>query len=144
MKIKKENIVMMNAECESIASVSLFSRCRRGWNWRFVFKEARRADGTRATSVTTVPLFKSRCGLDVLVSPYLGGRCEDSVVEQIADEFRDLHVRAREEGVEVRSEPDRNFERHIIGAPIDSDIVKDFAATLTGIRRALVDVVASK
>ena len=121
---------------------SLFSRCRRGWNWRFAFKEERLADGTRATSVTTVPLFKSRCGLDVLVGPYPGGRREDSVAEEIAEAFRDLHLRACEDGVSVKSAPDRNFERHIIGEPIDSDRVKDFAATLAGIRRALVDVVA--
>ena len=124
------------------AGDSLFSRCRRGWNWRFVFKEVRRADGTHATVVTTVPLFKSRCRLDVLISPYPGSRREDSVAEEIADAFRDLHIQACESGVSVELAPDRNFERHIIGALIDSDIVKDFAATLAGIRRVLVDVKA--
>ena len=126
------------------APKSLFDRCRRGWNWHFVFDETSLEDGTRAVVVRMIPLFKTVYGLDMIISPYPGGRREDTVVEAIHEAFRDLSVDAAEDGVPIRDISDCNFEKLAIAAPVDSGIVQRFVAALSRIRRVFVEFKASE
>ena len=118
----------------------LYSRCKRGWNWHFTFSETRR-NGKAVTVVRQELLWRSKSGLDVIVSkyPYGHGAREDAVMEAINGVVSELHVAGCEKDVLIEEVSGRNFDSIIIGASIDSEIGQDFARSLADIRRVIVD-----
>ena len=116
---------------------NLYDRCKRGWNWRFVF-DATLRDGNAATVVRQGLLFRTPSSIETIVSGYPGGCREDSVAEAIQDEINNLKTDAFETGVTVNEVCGRNFDLIVIGAPFDSAIVHDFAQSLSRIRRVMV------
>ena len=119
---------------------NLYSRCKRGWNWHFTFSETTR-DGNAVTVVRQELLWRSKSGLDVIVSkyPYGHGAREDAVMEAINEVVSELHVAGCEKDVLIEEVSGRNFDSIIIGASIDSEIGQDFARSLADIRRVIVD-----
>ena len=116
---------------------NLYDRCKRGWNWRFVFDAISR-DGNVTTVVRQELLFRTPRSIETIVSGYPGGCREDSVAEAIQDEINNLKTEAFETGVTVNEVSSRNFDLLVIGAPFDSAIVHDFAQSLSRIRRVMV------
>ena len=117
---------------------NLYDRCKRGWNWRFVF-DATTRDGNDMTAVRQELLFRTPSSIETIVSGYPGGCREDSVAEAIQDEINNLKTDAFETGVTVNEVCGRNFDSIVIGAPLDSAIVHAFAQSLASIRRVVVD-----
>lgn len=118
----------------------LYCRCKRGWNWHFTFSETTR-DGNAVAVVRQELLWRSKSGLDVIVSkyPYGHGVREDAVIEAIHEVVSELHVAGSEKDVLIEEISGRNFDSIIIGASIDSEIGQDFARSLADIRRVIVD-----
>ena len=116
---------------------NLYDRCKRGWNWRFVFRETT-WDGEAVTAVRQELLFRTKTSLETIVSGYPGGCREGSVAEAIQDEINNLKTEAFETGVTVNEVCGRNFDLIVIGAPFDCAIVHDFAQSLSRIRRVMV------
>ena len=115
----------------------LYNCCKRGWNWRFVFRETT-WDGEAASAVRQELLFRTPSSIETIVSGYPGGCREDSVAEAIQDEINNLKTEAFETGVTVNEVCGRNFDLIVIGATFDSAIVHDFAQSLSRIRRVMV------
>ena len=122
-------------------SDGLYSRCKRGWNWHFTFSETTR-DGNAVTVVRQELLWRSRSGLDVIVSkyPYGHGAREDAVVEAVNRSVFGLRVDGHENDLLIEEVNGRDSDLIIISASIDSEIVQGFAESLSGIRRVIVDV----
>ena len=118
---------------------NLYSRCKRGWNWHFTFGETTR-DGNVVTVATQELLWRTKCGLETIVSGYPGGCREDSVALAIHEAIDNLKADAINEGVAISEILSRNFDSLVIGAPLDSEIVQGFAQALSRIRRVVVDI----
>ena len=120
----------------------LFGRCKLGWNWRFVFEETHQGRDV-VTIVTQKLIWRSRHDFDIVISPYPygEGHREDAVAESIREAIFDLHGDAQSSGVKVEELNGRDFDQLLIGAPIGSAVVRDFARSLGRIRRVLVDFV---
>ena len=117
-------------------------KLKRGWNWRYRFCEKVMPGGTRRTLVVEYMLHHRKHGTDVIISSYPGAHpYEDRAVEAIGDTFRDFFGEAREMGVvwkEVRHS--HYLTGWLIDAPIDSEIVKSFAAALAALNRVTVEM----
>ena len=118
------------------------SELKRGWNWKYAFAEKVMPDGTRGTLVVEYMLRCRKYGTDVILSNYPGAHSyEDAAAEAIADAFRDFFEVASEEGVACKEVRERLYlTAWLIDAPIDSEIVKSFAAALAGINRVSVEM----
>jgi len=120
----------------------LLGRCKLGWNWLYAFAEKVMPDGIRRTLVVEYMLHHRASGTDVVISNYPGGRpYEDAAAEAIADVFRDFFGEALEMGVvwkEVRHS--HYLTGWLINAPIDSEIIRTFAAALASINRVTVEM----
>lgn len=120
------------SECRS-------SRFKRGYNWRFIFTAVEMEDGGQVTIVKTQLLKVAKYNTDIVVSPYPGGRCEDSVLEAIDEAFRSLRVDADEDGILLHDVSSSCFKKLAIDAPADSGIVRGLAAALSRLRRVSVE-----
>ena len=123
------------------AQKSLSDRCKRGWNWHFIFSQAESPSGARVTEVRETLLYKTGSGVEIVVSGYpygCGGR-EDAVVDEIREAVRDLYLDAHEEGIDLKEVHTDASAKFCIAAPVESSLVQGFARALSGIRRVIVD-----
>ncbi len=120
------------------------SSLKRGWNWAYRFYEKTLPDGTRKTLVVEYQLLHRKYGTDVIVSNYPGAhQYEDAAWEAICEAFRDFFVAADEEGVVWQEVRERIFlTAWLIDAPIDSEIIRSFAAALEVTNRVSVEMKA--
>ena len=118
---------------------SFYGRCKRGWNWHFIFSETK-LGGNVVTVIKKELLWRTRCSLDTVVSGYPGGCREDSVAEAIDEAIGNLKTDANDGGIAINEINGRNFDSLVIGAALDSEIVQGFAQSLSRIRRVIVDV----
>ena len=143
MNMKRQNMAATaDHKCGKGTSNDLFGRCKLGWHWQYIFCEKVLPDGTRKTLVVEYMLHHRKCGTDVVVSNYPGGHpYEDAAAEAIGDAFRDFFGAACEEGVAWKEVRERLYlMAWLIDAPINSEIIKAFAAALSAINRVTVEM----
>ena len=136
MRQKKSNMLVKKP------TMALSGCLKRGWNWEYAFSEKVLSDGSRGTLVVEYMLHHRASETDVIVSGYPGAHpYEDAAAEAIADVFCDFFAEAHEEGVTWKEVRERlYFTAWLIDAPIDSDIIRSFAAALEAINRVSVKV----
>ena len=117
------------------------SKLKRGWNWKYTFCAKVLSDGNRKTLLVEHVLCHRKYGTDVVISGYPGAHhYENIAAEEVCEAFRNFFQDANEEGVawqEVRE--CRYLTAWLIDAPIESGIVRSFAATLAAINRVTVE-----
>ena len=114
---------------------------KRGWNWAYKFVEQALPNGRRNTLVVEYVLYHRKYGTDVIISGYPGAHhYEDTTAEEVCEAFRNFFQEANEEGVAWQEVRERLYlTAWIIDVPIDSGIVRSFAATLSAINRVTVE-----
>lgn len=113
-----------------------FTKCKRGYNWRFDFEEEIGADGGKRTVVRCQLLFKTVSDLKQIISPYPydAGRREDASCEAIREAVGAACLTGRENGVEVYE----HGSTTIIEEGVDGEVVRGFADDLAKINRVIV------
>jgi len=136
----KRGIATAATATRNVDKTDTTDKLKRGWNWEYVFSEKVMPDGTRMTLVVEYMLHQRKYGTDVVVSSYPGAhQYEDAAIEAIGDTFHEFFQEAHEEGVVWKEVRERlYFTAWLIAAPVDSEIVKTFAAALAAINRVSV------
>lgn len=125
MKTRKTMGVASKRASQSNESVERpATRFKRGYNWRFIFTAVEIEDGGQVTIVKTQLLKMTKYNTDIVVGPYPGGGCEDSVLEEIDEAIRSLRVDADEDGILLYDVSSCYFKKLAIDAPVDSGIVR--------------------
>ena len=147
MKESKNNVVAVAAAVtRNVGEKCTTNKLKRGWNWEYAFCEKVMPNGTRMTLVVEYQLLHSKYATDVITSDYPGAhQYEDAAIEAIGDAFREFFQAAHEEEVAWKEVRECLYlEAWLIDAPIDSGIVKTFAAALAAINRVSVIITPRK